>query len=112
LRKFTLTIFIQVDGHRLGHDVSIKAHLEGKVATVWIASGGVLRISRDSGIVDHLFAVQPGANHAISLRSETHLEAQVEPFSAKIPLLLVEDDELVVEILRDSENAAGRNAST
>ena len=112
MRKLALTILIQVDGHRLRHDISIKAHLEGKVATVRIASGGVLRIGGSSRIVNNLFAVQPRTNHAVSLRSETHLEAQVEPFSAKIPLLLVEDDELVVEILRDSENAAGRNAST
>ena len=112
LRKLALTILIQVNGHRLRHDVSIKAHLEGKVATVRIASGGVLQIGGSSCIVDNLFAVQPATNHAVSLRSETHLKAQVEPFAAKISLLLVEDDELVVEILCDSENAAGRNAST
>jgi len=65
-----------------------------------------LQIGGSSCIVDNLFAVQPATNHAVSLRSETHLKAQVEPFAAKISLLLVEDDELVVEILCDSENAA------
>jgi hypothetical protein len=90
LRKLALTILIQVGGHRLRHDISIKTHLEGKVATVRIASGGVLRVGGSSRILDNLFAVQPGTNHAVSLRSETHLEAQVELFPANIPLLLVD----------------------
>jgi hypothetical protein len=40
------------------------------------------------------------------MRTKAYLKAEVDPFPAEITLLLVEDDEPVVEVLRDTEDSS------
>jgi hypothetical protein len=106
LGELTFAIFIEIDRHRLRHNITVETHLEWKIAGIGIAGRGVWNIRSDAAVIDNLLIVQPCADYSVWLRTEAYLEAQVEPFAAEVTFLLVEDDELVVEILRDAEDAA------
>lgn len=100
-------ILIEVDGHGLGHNVSIEAHFKWKVAWVGIASGSSWPVGGNTGVVDDLLAVEPCADQAVWVWSEAYLEAEVEPLTTEITLLMVDlDAARTGGRLRDQQAAA------
>jgi hypothetical protein len=58
-RQFLFPILVNVDRHRLGHQIAIQAHLEIKSAGMGISGLLVFGITVDALVINNLLVIEP-----------------------------------------------------